>query len=87
MATVPANYFLPPIPEGVQTGYMGGLRHKPHEVHVMTRLKVVDAPTNTYRYETSIKTSRPPADFTPRVIPVLRGAMVPLEAPQVLCYS
>jgi hypothetical protein len=53
----------------------------------MTRAKVVDAPTNTYLYEASIKTSRPPADFTPRVIPILGGAMVPLEAPQILWYS
>ena len=60
---------------------------KPHEVHVMTRTSVVDAPTNTYRYEAEIKTSRPPADFTPRVIPALGGAMVPLEAPQVLWYG
>jgi starch phosphorylase len=67
--------------------YADPLSDKPHEVHAMTRAKVVDAPTNTYLYEASIKTSRPPADFTPRVIPILGGAMVPLEAPQILWYS
>ncbi|MGZ6221080.1 MAG: hypothetical protein ACXWMV_13925, partial [Syntrophales bacterium] len=67
--------------------YADPVLDKPHEVHVMTRAKVVDASTNTYSYEASIKTSRPPGDFTPRVIPALSGAMVPLEAPQVLWYS
>ncbi|MGZ6240505.1 MAG: alpha-glucan family phosphorylase, partial [Syntrophales bacterium] len=67
--------------------YADPVLDKPHEVHLMTRAKVVDASTNTYSYEASIKTSRPPGDFTPRVIPALSGAMVPLEAPQVLWYS
>jgi len=67
--------------------YADPVLDKPHEVHMMTRAKVADAPTNTYLYEAEIKTSRPPADFTPRVIPALGGAMVPLEAPQVLWYS
>jgi starch phosphorylase len=66
--------------------YADSVLDKPHEVHAMTRASVVDAPTNTYRYEAEIKTSRPPADFTPRVVPALGGAMVPLEAPQVLWY-
>jgi len=66
--------------------YADSVSDGPHEVHIMTRVKVVDAPTNTYRYEASIKTSRPPTDFTPRVIPALSDAMVPLEAPQILWY-
>ena len=59
---------------------------EPPLYHRMTRVEAVRLSTNTYRYEASIKTSRPPADFTPRVIPTLGGAMVPLEAPQVLWY-
>ena len=66
--------------------YANPLSDKPHEVHVMTRVEDVRPSTNTYRYEAEIKTGRPPADFTPRVIPALGGAMVPLEAPQVLWY-
>jgi glycogen phosphorylase len=67
--------------------YADPVLDKPYEVHVMTRVRVVDAPTNTYLYEASIETIRPPKDFTPRAIPALSGAMVPLEAPQVLWYS
>jgi glycogen phosphorylase len=67
--------------------YADSALDKPHEVHAMTRASVIDAPTNAYRYEAEIKTGRPAADFTPRVIPALGGAMVPLEAAQILWYS
>ncbi len=58
----------------------------PPEIHVMARAGLLDAARNTYFYETRIETQRPPTDFTPRVIPALSGAMVPLEAPQILWY-
>jgi starch phosphorylase len=58
----------------------------PPEIHAMARAGLLDAVRNTYSYETRIETQRPPNDFTPRVIPALSGAMVPLEAPQILWY-
>jgi starch phosphorylase len=66
--------------------YADPLLDRPHEVHTMTRAEAVRVAINTYRYEASVKTDRPATDFTPRVVPVLGGAMVPLEAPQVLWY-
>jgi starch phosphorylase len=58
----------------------------PPDIHVMARAGLLDAASNTYFYETRIETQRPPTDFTPRVIPALSVAMVPLEAPQILWY-
>ncbi|HET6459541.1 MAG TPA: alpha-glucan family phosphorylase [Syntrophales bacterium] len=62
-------------------------RHdEPPLYYRMTRAEGARPFTNTYRYEAEIRTNRPPSDFTPRLIPALGGAMVPLEAPQVLWY-
>jgi starch phosphorylase len=59
----------------------------PPEIQGMARAGLLDAAGNTYLYETKIETQRPPTDFTPRVLPALSGAMVPLEAPQILWYE
>jgi glycogen phosphorylase len=56
------------------------------EVHAMAHSDLRDPATNIYRYTVQIETRRSPDDFTPRVIPALRGARVPLEAPQILWY-
>jgi glycogen phosphorylase len=66
--------------------YADSILESPREIHVMNRIEAVNLSTNTYRYEVNIKTSRPPGDFTPRVIPALGGAIIPLEAPQILWY-
>ncbi|HVO67713.1 MAG TPA: alpha-glucan family phosphorylase [Syntrophales bacterium] len=58
----------------------------PPEIHNMARAGLLDAGGGTYFYETRIETQRSPNDFTPRVIPALSGAMMPLEAPQILWY-
>ena len=66
--------------------YADPLDTKPHEIHVMTRADILEAPTNTYLFEARIETDRSPTDFTPRVIPAFSDARVPLEAPQILWY-
>ncbi len=59
---------------------------RPHEIHVMARADILEAPTNTYLFETKIETDRSPADFTPRVIPAFTDVRLPLEAPQILWH-
>jgi glycogen phosphorylase len=56
------------------------------EIHKMAPSGVREPASNTYGYRAQLETLRPPTDFTPRVIPVLKGAKVPLEAPQILWY-
>jgi len=41
---------------------------------------------NGYAYRTTVSTSRPPAQFTPRVIPAHPAAGVPLEEHHILWY-
>jgi glycogen phosphorylase len=41
---------------------------------------------NAYLYELSIPAERSADDYTPRIIPFLNGAVVPLEAPYILWY-
>jgi glycogen phosphorylase len=46
-----------------------------------------DCPSPTAcTYSAKVSTSRPPGDFTPRIIPAHPGASVPLEAAQILWY-
>jgi starch phosphorylase len=59
---------------------------EPHEIHRMERVETINPHTNTYSYEARTDTRRPPGDFTPRVMPAMGGAIVPLEAPQILWY-
>jgi len=40
--------------------------------------------TNAFSYSASVPTSRPLADYTPRLVPQHAGALVPLEAPFIL---
>jgi starch phosphorylase len=44
------------------------------------------APT-TFNYSASIPTSRPIADYTPRLVPQHAGALVPLEVPFILWHD
>ena len=39
---------------------------------------------NGYTYKTEVPATRPPEDFTARIVPHFRGAAIPLEAPQIL---
>ncbi|MDD5713026.1 MAG: alpha-glucan family phosphorylase, partial [Smithellaceae bacterium] len=57
------------------------------EVQPMKRSAIRDQANNVWGYEAEIKTQRALDDYTPRVVPYLPGAMVPLEAPQILWYK
>jgi starch phosphorylase len=43
--------------------------------------------TSAFSYSASIPTSRPVADYTPRLVPRHEGAFVPLEAPFILWHE
>ncbi len=42
---------------------------------------------NAYTFTASVSADRPAADFTPRIVPFHPGALVPLEADQILWYK
>jgi len=42
---------------------------------------------NAFTYSASLPTSRPVADYTPRLVPQHVGALVPLEAPFILWHE
>ena len=50
----------------------------------MTRLRQVEAAARGYVYGAQVPATRPPTDYTARVIPYFAGVAVPLEAPQIL---
>ena len=56
------------------------------EIHTMVHSGMCNPATNACLYTAQIETHRSPDEFTPRVIPALAGANVPLEAPQILWY-
>src|SRR5262249_42927248 len=43
--------------------------------------------SNGFLYTAKIPASRPPADYTPRLVPARPGALVPLEAAYILCHE
>jgi starch phosphorylase len=53
----------------------------------MNRGERVVGATNAFTYSTSLPTSRPAADYTPRLVPRHIGAFVPLEAPFILWHE
>jgi starch phosphorylase len=53
----------------------------------MNRGERVVGATNAFTYSTSLPTSRPAADYTPRLVPRHVGAFVPLEAPFILWHE
>jgi starch phosphorylase len=57
------------------------------EIHAMERHEVSTGDSNSYLYSVHLPARRPVTDYTPRVIPHLDGALVPLEAGQILWYE
>ncbi len=55
--------------------------------HPMKRGERLVGSTNAFLYSVSIPATRPPADYTPRVIPHHSGAFVPMEAPFILWHE
>jgi glycogen phosphorylase len=51
---------------------------------IMSRDKQLPGSDGGYSYTISVPKDRPSADFTPRLIPVFSGALVPLELPKIL---
>jgi starch phosphorylase len=57
------------------------------EIHTMERKEVLAGDSKSYLYSTHLPAHRPASDYTPRVIPHFDGALVPLEAGQILWYE
>jgi len=53
----------------------------------MERHEVSTGDSNSYLYSVHLPAHRPASDYTPRVIPHFDGALVPLEARQILWYE
>jgi starch phosphorylase len=56
------------------------------EHHMMDRGEPLAGAVNAHNYTATVSTHRPPGDYTPRIVPALKGAKVPLEAHQILWY-
>ena len=54
------------------------------ELVEMLRVRCLTCEASTYLYRASVPASRPPADYTPRIIPHLEGVPVPLEMAQII---
>jgi len=52
--------------------------------HEMTLLRHLAEAAGGYVYGAQVPATRPPADYTARVVPYFSGVAVPLEAPQIL---
>jgi starch phosphorylase len=53
----------------------------------MEQSEVLAGDLKGHLYSTRLPARRPAADYTPRVVPHLDGALVPLEAKQILWYE
>lgn len=60
--------------------YIGGETSHPE----MVRLRELAGTPGTFIYSASVPSSRPAADYTPRVVPSFPSAQVPLASPQIL---
>jgi glycogen phosphorylase len=64
--------------------YAEGQNGSPGSRNLMTRGERLVGSENGFMYTASIAVSRPAADYTPRLIPEHKGALVPLEAAFIL---
>jgi starch phosphorylase len=55
--------------------------------HTMSRGERLADSIGTFTYSASVATGRPIADYTPRLVPRHKGALVPLEAPFILWHE
>jgi starch phosphorylase len=56
------------------------------ELHSMDRGQTLPGAETAYVYTVSIPVRRPIGDYTPRIIPFMEEAAVPLEAQHILWY-
>ena len=64
--------------------YAEAANGKEPERHVMARGRKLDQPENGYEYDVRIPARRAPGEYTPRLVPYHRAAIVPLEAHEIL---
>ena len=55
-------------------------------VETMSRGAALVGAANSFTFSKTVKTDRPAADFTPRLVPMHPAAMVPLECARVIWY-
>ena len=60
---------------------------EPNHANAMNRGERLAGATEAFTYSASVPTSRPVADYTPRLVPQHAGAFVPLEAPFILWHE
>jgi starch phosphorylase len=78
----------PADPEAVQVQlYAEPEKGRDPEIHPMIREEKVSNPARGHAFAVRIPAHRPASDYTPRIIPALDGAMVPIEANQILWYQ
>ena len=87
--TVTVTVYLGGIdPEGIQVQlYADPLEGAEPEIHVMEIADAIPGTANGYVYRAHIPARRPVEHYTPRVIPYLDGAVVPLEIARILWYE
>lgn len=64
--------------------YANAVDGGPAERHAMERTRTLDEAGDGYEYCVSIPATRPPGDYTPRLLPHHPGASIPLEAHEIL---
>jgi starch phosphorylase len=75
-------------PDAVQVElYAEGQNGEPPVRHPMNRDERLVGSANGYLYVGRLPTTRPLSAYTPRLIPFLKGASVPLEAPFILWHD
>ncbi len=57
------------------------------QLEVMKPMEVIPGSLNGYCYQAEVKTDRPHAEFTPRIVPFHSSAKVPTEANMILWWS
>jgi starch phosphorylase len=57
------------------------------EIHVMEAAEALVGSQNAFMFRARVPARRPPEHYTPRIVPYMDGAAVPLEAPQILWYE
>lgn len=64
--------------------YAEGTNHLAPVIQEMTKTRELSGSAHTYVYQAKVTANRPATHFTPRVVPYLAGASVPLESSHIL---
>jgi starch phosphorylase len=75
-------------PDAVRVELYAEAKEDEHPItHAMNRGELLVGATSAFTYNASVPTSRPIADYTPRLVPQHVEASVPLEAPFILWHE